>query len=55
MSYYVSRLQEKNLVKTVVGKSGGDERKVYINRAFGIKDMLNLDEIDQRVFEEFDV
>jgi DNA-binding MarR family transcriptional regulator len=55
IGYYVSRLEEKNLVKMVVGESGGDERKVYINRASKIKDMLNPDEIDQRVFEEFDV
>ena len=55
VGYYVSRLEEKNLVKTVVGESGGDERRVYINRVSGIKDMLNPDEIDQRVFEEFDV
>jgi DNA-binding MarR family transcriptional regulator len=55
VTYYVSRLEEKKLVKTIVEESGGDERKVYINRISGIKDMLNPDEIDQRVFEEFDV
>jgi len=54
VSYYVSRLEKKDLVRTIV-EIESNEKKIYINRESGILDMLNMDEIDTRVLEEFDI
>ena len=51
VGYYVSRLENKNLVRVELESN---EKKIYINRKSGIFDMLDMDEIDPRVLVEFD-
>jgi len=56
VSYYVSSLEKKGLVRMVEEIENNElQKKVYVNRELGIKDMLNLDEIDPRVLKEFNI
>lgn len=56
VGYYVSELEKKNLIRTKVEiESNRSQKKVYIKRESGIKDMLNFKEIDPRILEEFDI
>ena len=52
VGYYVSRLENKNLVRVELESN---EKKIYINRKSGILDMLDMDEIDPRVLEEYGI
>ncbi|MBE9594803.1 MAG: winged helix-turn-helix transcriptional regulator, partial [Proteobacteria bacterium] len=52
VGYYVSRLEKKNLVRIEIENNG---KKIYINRESGILDMLDMDEIDPRVLEDFEI
>ena len=52
VGYYVSRLEKKNLVRIELENN---EKRIYINRESGILDMLDIDEIDARVLEGFEI
>lgn len=52
VGYYVSRLEKKNLVRIEIENN---EKKIYINRESGILDMLDMDEINLKVLEEFEI
>jgi DNA-binding PadR family transcriptional regulator len=52
----VSRLEKKGLVRMIEEiENNEQQKKVYVNRELGIKDMLNLDEIDPKVLKEFNI
>ena len=52
VGYYISRLEKKNLVRIELENN---EKRIYINRESGILDMLDIDEIDARVLEGFEI
>jgi len=54
--YYVSRLEKKGLIRMVEEIENNElQKKIYVNREVGIRDMLNMDEIDPRVLKEFNI
>ncbi|MFQ6055958.1 MAG: MarR family transcriptional regulator [Methanosarcinales archaeon] len=54
VNHYISKLEEKGLVKTKIEiVNHRSQKKVYINEETGVKDMLDLKEIDPKVLEEF--
>ena len=56
VSHYVSRLEKKGLVRIREEIENNElQKKVYINEELGIRDMLNLDEIDPRVLKDFNI
>jgi hypothetical protein len=49
-------LEKKRLVRMIEEIENNEpQKKIYVNRELGIKDMLNLDEIDPRVLKEFNI
>jgi len=56
VSYYVSRLEKKGLVRMIEEIENNKlQKKIYVNKEVGIRDMLNMDEIDPRVLKEFNL
>lgn len=54
--YCLSRLEKIDLVNVIEETENNEiTKKIYINRGSGIRDMLNLDEIDPRVLKEFSI
>ncbi|HUV03166.1 MAG TPA: hypothetical protein VMW67_06990 [Desulfobacteria bacterium] len=54
--YYLSRLEKTDLVNVIEETENNEiQKKIYVNRGSGIRDMLNLDEIDPRVLKEFSI
>ncbi|MBK5191394.1 MAG: MarR family transcriptional regulator [Methanosarcinales archaeon] len=56
VSYYVSSLEKKGLVRMIEEIENNElQKKIYVNKEVGIRDMLNMDEIDPRVLKEFNI
>ena len=56
VSYYVSSLEKKGLVRMIEEIENNKlQKKIYVNKEVGIRDMLNMDEIDPRVLKEFNI
>ncbi len=54
--YCLSRLEKIDLVNVIEETENNEiKKKIYVNRRSGIRDMLNLDEIDPRVLKEFSI
>jgi DNA-binding PadR family transcriptional regulator len=54
--YYLSRLEKTDLVNVREETENNEiQKKIYVTRGSGIRDMLNLDEIDPRVLKEFSI
>jgi len=54
--YYVSSLEKKGLVRMIEEIENNElQKKIYVNQEVGIRDMLNMDEIDPRVLKEFNI
>ncbi len=56
VSYYVSRLEKMGLVRMIEEIENNElQKKIHVNKEVGIRDMLNMDEIDPRVLKEFNL
>jgi DNA-binding PadR family transcriptional regulator len=54
--YCLSRLEKVDLVNVIEETENNElQKKIYVNRKSGIRDMLNLDEIDPRVLKDFNI
>ena len=51
----ISRLEKKKLILIRKERVNEEVQKIFVNRKSGIRDMLNLKEIDQRVLKELDI